>query len=247
MNIDRKKIRIFLWPGGGYMYFGMMKKGTMVMALFTAVTGLTLTIGWKFLAFLLPVIWCYCFFDTFHVAKLPEEIREFEDQDCWDTVVAFVKSDPLKRFEEKKTLAGVLILLAALPNAARAVREAALPLMIYGVFLPFFRWSEELRLVRMALTAIPPAVIAVLLFMVGRNILQKEQDRKDAEAGIAETDAPDVEETALEEGNVEQLVEAVLGAEAEKEAEETAEAEEVEAENADKAEETEKTEIKETA
>lgn len=174
-------------------------------------------------------------FDTFHVAKLPEEIREFEDQDCWDTVVAFLKSDPLKRVEEKKTLAGVLILLAALYT------------MIYGVFLPFFRWSEELRLVRMALTAIPPAVIAVLLFMVGRNILQKEQDRKDAEAGIAETDAPDVEETALEEGNVEQLVEAVLGAEAEKEAEETAEAEEVEAENADKAEETEKTEIKETA
>ena len=80
--------------------------------------------------------------------------------------------------------------------------------------------------------------------MVGRNILQKEQDRRDAEAGIAETDAPDVEETALEEGNVEQLVEAVLGAEAEKEAEE------IEAENADKAEETEKTEkteIKETA
>ena len=110
---------------------------------------------------------------------------------------------------------------------------------ISGVFLPFFRWSEELRLVRMALTAIPPAVIAVLLFMVGRNILQKEQDRRDAEAGIAETDAPDVEETALEEGNVEQLVEAVLGAEAEKEAEETAEAEEIEAENADKAEETE--------
>lgn len=238
MNIDREKIRIFLcalWPGGGYMYFGMMKKGTMVMALFTAVAGLTLTIGWKFLAFLLPVIWCYCFFDTFHVAKLPEEIREFEDRDCWDTVAAFVKSDPLKRFEEKKTLAGVLILLAALYT------------MIYGVFLPFFRWSEELRLVRMALTAIPPAVIAVLLFMVGRNILQKEQDRRDAEAGIAETDAPDAEETALEEGNVEQLVEAVLGAEAEKEAEETAEAEEIEAENADKAEETEKTEIKETA
>ena len=53
MNIDRKKIRIFLcalWPGGGYMYFGMMKKGTMVMALFTAVAGLTLTIGWKFAA-----------------------------------------------------------------------------------------------------------------------------------------------------------------------------------------------------
>lgn len=251
MNIDRKKIRIFLcalWPGGGYMYFGMMKKGTLVMALFTAVTGLTMTVGWKFLAFLLPVIWCYCFFDTFHVAKLPEEIREFEDQDCWDTVVAFLKSDPLKRFEEKKTLAGVLILLAALYT------------MIYGVFLPFFRWSEELRLVRMALTAVPPAVIAVLLFMVGRNILQKEQDRKDAEAetiAAAEEEA-DVAESVLEEGNVEQLVEAVLGAE--QEAEETAEAqaeaeeteisgekEEIQAEEIQETEETEETEIKETA
>ena len=247
MNIDRKKILTFLcalWPGGGYMYFGMMKKGTLVMALFTAITGLTMTIGWKFLAFLLPVIWCYCFFDTFHVAKLPEEIREFEDQDCWDEVVAFLKSDPLKRFEEKKTLAGVLILLAALYT------------MIYGVFLPFFRWSEELRLVRMALTAIPPAVIAVLLFMVGRNILQKEQDRKDAEAEniAAAEEAADVEESVLEEGNVEQLVEAVLGAEAEKETEEVAETqaepEETETEISDEAEEiqeTEETEIKETA
>ena len=247
MNIDRKKILTFLcalWPGGGYMYFGMMKKGTLVMALFTAITGLTMTIGWKFLAFLLPVIWCYCFFDTFHVAKLPEEIREFEDQDCWDEVVAFLKSDPLKRFEEKKTLAGVLILLAALYT------------MIYGVFLPFFRWSEELRLVRMALTAIPPAVIAVLLFMVGRNILQKEQDRKDAEAEniAAAEEAADVEESVLEEGNVEQLVEAVLGAEAEKETEEAAETqaepEETETEISDEAEEiqeTKETEIKETA
>lgn len=230
MNINRKKILVFLcalWPGGGYMYFSMMKKGTLVMALFTAVTGLTLTIGWKFLAFLLPVIWCYCFFDTFHVAKLPEELRKFEDQECWDAVLAFLKNDPLKRFEEKRTLAGVLILLAALYT------------MIYGVFLPFFRWSEELRLVRMALTAIPPAVIAVLLFMVGRNILQKEQDRKETEAGIAEkAGEADVEESVLEEGNVEQLVEAVLGAEAEKDAaEKPEEAEEV----------TEETEIRETA
>lgn len=233
MNIDRKKILIFLcalWPGGGYMYFGMMKKGTLVMALFTAITGLTMTIGWKFLAFLLPVIWCYCFFDTFHVAKLPEEVREFEDQDCWEEVLAFLKSDPLKRFEEKRTLTGVLILLAALYT------------MIYGVFLPFFRWSEQFRLVRMALTAIPPAVIAVLLFMVGRNILQKEQDRKDAEAAEA-----DVEESVLEEGNVADLVEAVLGAEAERE---TAEAEEIQAEPeteeaTEESEETEELQIEE--
>ena len=223
MDIDKKKIVTFLcalWPGGGYMYFGMMKKGALVMALFTALTGLTLTIGWKFLAFLLPVVWCYCFFDTFHVAKLPEEIREMEDQDCFDQVVAFLKEDPLKKFEDRRTLIGVLILLAALYT------------MIYGVLLPFFRWGEQFYWVQLTLTVIPTAVVAVLLFMVGRHILQKEQDRKEAEAAeeedFVEADAEEleaefmeaeiVEESTLEEGNVEEIGEAVLEAEAEKEA-----------------------------
>ncbi|MGN0135670.1 hypothetical protein [Anaerotignum sp.] len=213
MKLEEKKILTFLcalWPGGGYMYFGMMKKGALLMALFTALTGLTLTIGWKFLAFLLPVIWCYCFFDTFHVAKLPEEMRAAEDQDCFDRVVAFCKDDPLQKFEEKRTFIGVLILLAALYT------------MIYGVLLPFFRWGEQFYWVQLILTVIPTAVVAVLLFMVGKHILQKEQDRKDAEAAeeIENTQATEevVEESSLEEGNVAEIVEAVLEAEEEKEA-----------------------------
>lgn len=211
MKLEEKKILTFLcalWPGGGYMYLGMMKKGALLMALFTALAGLTMTIGWKFLAFLLPVIWCYCFFDTFHVAKLPEELRAMEDQDCFDQVVAFCKDEPLKKFEGKRTFIGVLILLAALYT------------MIYGVLLPFFRWGEQFYWVQLTLTVIPTAVVAVLLFMVGRHILQKEQDRKDAEAAeeteVAETEEA-VEESALEEGNVAEIVEAVLEAEEEKE------------------------------
>ncbi len=211
MKLEEKKILTFLcalWPGGGYMYLGMMKKGALLMALFTALAGLTMTIGWKFLAFLLPVIWCYCFFDTFHVAKLPEELRAMEDQDCFDRVVAFCRDEPLKKFEGKRTFIGVLILLAALYT------------MIYGVLLPFFRWGEQFYWVQLTLTVIPTAVVAVLLFMVGRHILQKEQDRKDAEAA-EETEAAEteeaVEESALEEGNVAEIVEAVLEAEGEKE------------------------------
>ena len=206
MNIDKKKLVVFLsalWPGGGYMYHGMMKKGAILMAAFTALLGLTMTIGWKFLAFLLPVIWCYCFFDTFHVAKLHEEIRAMEDQDCFDKVSAFLKDDPLKNFKERKTLLGVLIMLAALYT------------LIYGVLLPFFRWGEQFYWVEMILTVIPTAVIAVLLYMVGKHILQKEQDRKAEEAAEIgeEVLAEEVEESTLEEGNVEELVEAALEAE----------------------------------
>lgn len=211
MNIDKQKLITFLcalWPGGGYMYFGMMKKGALIMALFTALAGLTMTIGWKFLAFLLPVIWCYCFFDTFHVAKLHEDIRAMEDQDCFDKVAAFCKDDPLKKFEGRRTLLGVLILLAALYT------------LIYGVLLPFFRWGEQFYWVQMTLTVIPTAVVAVLLFMVGKHILQKEQDRKAGEAAeigeeVLAEEAAEVEEATLEEGNVEEIVEAVLEAEEE--------------------------------
>jgi len=181
------------------------------MAAFTALLGLTMTIGWKFLAFLLPVIWCYCFFDTFHVAKLHEDIRAMEDQDCFDKVAAFCKDDPLKKMEGRRTFLGVLILLVALYT------------LIYGVLLPFFRWGEQFYWVQVTLTVIPTAVVAVLLFMLGKNILQKEQDRKAAEAAeIGEAVlAEEVEESTLEEGNVEELVEAVMEAE---EAEEIAEA-----------------------
>lgn len=219
MNIDKQKLVTFLcalWPGGGYMYFGMMKKGAILMAVFTALLGLTLTIGWKFLAFLLPVIWCYCFFDTFHVAKLHEDIRAMEDQDCFDKVAAFCKDDPLKKFEGRRTFLAVLILLAALYT------------LIYGVLLPFFRWGEQFYWVQVTLTVIPTAVVAVLLFMVGKNILQKEQERKAEEAAeigeevlAEEMEDVEVEESTMEEGNVEEIVEAVLEAE---EAEEAAEA-----------------------
>ena len=131
-----------------------------------------------------------------------------EDQDCFDKVASFCKDDPLKKFEGRRTFLAVLILLAALYT------------LIYGVLLPFFRWGEQFYWVQVTLTVIPTAVVAVLLFMVGKNILQKEQDRKAeaaAEIGaeVLEEETAEVEESTLEEGNVEEIVEAVLEAEVE--------------------------------
>ena len=129
-----------------------------------------------------------------------------EDQDCFDKVATFLKDDPLKKFEGRRTLLGVLILLAALYT------------LIYGVLLPFFCWGEQFVWVQTILTVIPTAVVAVLLFMVGKHILEKEQERKTAEAveigeAVLAEEAAEVEESTLEEGNVEELVEAVLEAE----------------------------------
>lgn len=70
----------------------------------------------------------------------------------------------------------------------------------------------------LTLPVIPAAVVAVLLFMAGRHVLQKEQDRKDAEAAESAEEEPaaaeePMQEAALEEGNVAEIVEAVLEAE----------------------------------
>ena len=193
MKLNWQKLLTFIcaiWPGGGYMYYDMMRKGAALMALFTALLGLTLTVGWKFLAFLIPVLWCYCFFDTFHVAQLAVQEREREDREFFQRIVDFLRDDPLKHLEDKRTYTGVLILLLALYT------------VVYGVLLPFFRWGEQFRVVRMLLTAIPTAVVAVLLFMVGKHILQKEQERKEAQQ-FAEDAAFDGEQSMDEAGRTE--------------------------------------------
>ena len=193
MKLNLQKLLTFIcaiWPGGGYMYYGMMRKGAALMALFTALLGLTLTVGWKFLAFLIPVLWCYCFFDTFHVAQLAVQEREREDREFFQRIVDFLRDDPLKHLEDKRTYTGVMILLLALYT------------VVYGVLLPFFRWGEQFRVVRMLLTAIPTAVVAVLLFMVGKHILQKEQERKEAQQ-FAEDAAFDGEQSMDEAGKLE--------------------------------------------
>lgn len=170
MTLKKKKILTFLcalWPGGGYMYFGMMKKGALLMSLFTATAGLTLTVGWKFLGFLLPVIWCYCFFDTFHSARLSEAQRKAEDTWFFRKTVRMLREDPLNSLKERKNIVGTLLLLFALYT------------IVYGVLLPFFRWGEEFFWVRLTLSVIPTAVVAVLLFMLGKHLLQKDAEERE--------------------------------------------------------------------
>lgn len=173
--LQKKKILTFLcaiWPGGGYMYLAMMKKGAIMMSLFTAVLGLTLTVGWKFLGFLLPVIWCYCFFDTFHAARLTDAERKVEDSWFFRRTVRILREDPLNSLKERKNVTGTVLLLAALYT------------VIYGVLLPFFRWGEEFFWVRLTLSVIPTAVVAVLLFIIGKHLLQKDAEEREKKAGL---------------------------------------------------------------
>lgn len=62
------------------MYLGMMKKGLLLMGLFSVVSFTMVAAYLEFLGFLLPVIWFYSFFDTLNSRLLsPEQLKEIDD------------------------------------------------------------------------------------------------------------------------------------------------------------------------
>lgn len=59
-----------LWPGAGQMYLGYMKRGVSLMGLFFLIFAIMGFLGLSFLAFLLPIIWFYAFFDTMNLRSM---------------------------------------------------------------------------------------------------------------------------------------------------------------------------------
>lgn len=183
--ITKDKVLTFLcalWPGGGYMFLGMMRKGALAMTLFVAMCGVAVTIGWNFLGFFLPVIWCYCFFDTFHMNKRTVEERKAADREAWDGARVFCSDDPIGRLKGREKLVGIVIVLLAIYT------------VVYGVLLPFFRWGENFYWVRLTLQVIPTAVMAVLLFMVGKHMIDKNKAVKDDEMNDTMINDDDMDE-----------------------------------------------------
>ena len=68
-----------LWPGAGQMYLGYMKRGVSLMGLFFLIFAIMGFLGLSFLAFLLPIIWFYAFFDTMNLRSMSYEFLPQDD------------------------------------------------------------------------------------------------------------------------------------------------------------------------
>ena len=78
----KSKILTFLFalfPGAGQMYLGYMKRGVSLMTAFFLVFALMGFLGMSFLAFFLPVIWFYAFFDTLNLRSMSYEYLPHDD------------------------------------------------------------------------------------------------------------------------------------------------------------------------
>lgn len=99
-----------LIPGAGEMYMGFMKQGLSIMAVFWGVIFIASCLNVGPVLFILPILWCYSFFNVHNLKGMPdEEFYAMED----DYVFHLDKIIPLKKWSKKQNniLAGILILI----------------------------------------------------------------------------------------------------------------------------------------
>lgn len=101
-----------LLPGAGHMYLGFMKQGISLMALFWGIIFLSVYLEVGPLALLLPILFCYSFFDAMNKNSLSDEdFYALEDAYLFDANFDDLKSIFHGRF--RPLIAIILIVMGA--------------------------------------------------------------------------------------------------------------------------------------
>lgn len=158
------------FPGAGHLYLGMMKKGIILMALFLGIGGISAGLRMEFLLFLEPVVWFYAFFDTFKMARLEDEEREYQDVEFYNAAMNLFNGNFVGFFEKRKKIMGGFVIFLGIYT------------LVYGVFLRIFRVFDlyfDDWIIRQVLSTIPNIVVVFLLFALGRHLLKAEDKEED--------------------------------------------------------------------
>lgn len=150
-------------PGAGQMYLGYMKRGVSLMAPFCAVAFIAAFLNMGIVAILLPVIWAYAFFDTFHLrSQTPEQVKANPDAYLYDLRSFMGESwDSIVR-RRHGLLGGLLIFLGAYGLYTNFVR----PWLWTLVHALRLSWLGEL------IDGLPTAIVAALLIALGIYLLR---------------------------------------------------------------------------
>lgn len=165
-----------LLPGAGEMYMGFMKKGVSIMGLFFVTIAIAVCLNIGPLTILLPIIWCYSFFDVHNMNSMTdEEFYALEDDYLYhlDGVL------PMEKIGKKQNriiaailiIAGVCILWNQMVHLLRSYMWKILPDSVAGIISDF-------------LYNVPQFVVAIALIAVGVHLIkgkkkQLEQEEKE--------------------------------------------------------------------
>ncbi len=152
-----------LVPGFGQMYYGYMRRGVSIAAWFWGIVFLASLTGLGIIAFVLPVIWAYSFFDTYNIRNLSTDQRAmFRDE--YIPNGHFMKNMGVDKWlKNAKTSRFVGFGLIALGL-----------LILYNLFINNFYWRlrEYFPFLSYLVNSLPALLIAGAAIFVGVRVLQ---------------------------------------------------------------------------
>lgn len=162
-----------LVPGAGEMYMGFMKQGVSIMAAFWLLIFLAAFLNIGPVLFILPILWCYSFFNVHNIRGMSdEEFYALED----DYAFHLDKVLPMERWSKKQNniLAAILIILGIC--------------ILWNYVTDYLCWLIPNEFYWAFMSNIPQLFIAVLLIIGGVYLIRgkkKELDQKtDEKEGI---------------------------------------------------------------
>lgn len=173
-------------PGAGQMFMGFTKEGVSLMTIFFGLIALISWLKLDAVIFILPVVWCYAFFDAMNKNSLPDE-EFFKLQDHYILINAMEEFDVFFHNKYKRVVLAVVFIIIGFHMLFQNLLSL---LEMSGIII-----SEEVYLV--VSEYIPQTIIAILIIAAGVYMIVSkkktlEQDEEDALESIGESMEPDL-------------------------------------------------------
>ncbi len=155
-----------LIPGAGEMYMGFMKLGISIMAVFWLLIFLAAFFGMGPLLFILPILWCYSFFNVHNIRGMSDEEFYALEDDYLFQLNDNVFWGRLKG-KQGNLLAAVLIIIGVV--------------IMWNRLGDYMRWLLPNSVYWYIMDDIPQVVIAVLLIWCGIYLIRGKKKELDSE------------------------------------------------------------------
>ncbi len=154
-------------PGMSHMYLGMLKKGVFLMSLFLAPIGLIFLTrgGFEIVSCILPVVWCYSFFDVFRYKSDTKEERYQTDIEFYEKLKIFWQEEAEPMFFRSKKLIGLFCIFLAVYTFIYN---------IIGYFTNIF--GRIFWFCYIILSKVPTLLVVIVLLKLGIDLLRSEDD-----------------------------------------------------------------------
>lgn len=157
-----------LLPGAGHMYLGFMKQGLSLMTLFFGTAFIATFLGIGALAFFLPIMFCYSFFDVINKNSLSDEdFYSLEDKYLFDLDFNEFRKLLQGKFRPVAALIliiiGVQMLLSNFYSILLSILPSGISDTIYYALMP-------------VLNKLPQVLIAFLIIAVGVRLIKGKKE-----------------------------------------------------------------------